>query len=375
MRIERAGAVALVAAAASVGILVLAPGKAGKAPSPAGRAGAPTPTRTPAPAPASASPTFRRGWTALPATPIAREWAVSLRTGGEVFLWGGSSDYGGRLHTGGLTFRDGSDRWRNVPPWPWGPREQAVAVWTGEEVLVWSGAGAAYDPLGRRWRKLAPGPLGRRQPAAAVWTGEEMLLWGASSYGSRARDGAALDPVTHRWRSLARAPLALTDATAAWTGKEMIVLGARLDGNNRSTVPRARGMAYDPASDRWRMIAPFGLSPQASSVAWDGRELLAWDYELRAGSYDPERNRWRALPRLPLRFGECYPETARVGRRLLAWYCGSGALYDRESRTWTPTGRAPRTVGGPPLGAGRAVLFPPASDRATAFWAYRPGTR
>lgn len=49
------------------------------------------------------------------------------------------------------------------------------------------------------------------------------------------------------------------------------------------TVP-----AYDPVADAWRVIRPYPLSPQASSVARTGRETLAWDYLLDAAAYDPD---------------------------------------------------------------------------------------
>jgi hypothetical protein len=112
------------------------------------------------------------------------------------------------------------------------------------------------------------------------------------------------------------------------------VFGALLDGRNFAPYRWARGIAYDPTRNRWRRLPPVHLSPNASSIGWTGRELVAWDYELRAATYDPARNRWRALPGLPLEFGECYPDTVVFGRELLANYCGQGALYESRTRTW-----------------------------------------
>lgn len=99
----------------------------------------------------------------------------------------------------------------------------------------------------------------------------------------------------------------------------MVVYGALLDENNLSkSSKRVQGIAYYPRADRWRLLPAFPLSPQASSTAWTGSELLAWDYELHAGAYDPATDSWRALPDLPLRAAECRPQSARVGATILA---------------------------------------------------------
>ena len=236
------------------------------------------------------------------------------------------------------------------------------------------GDGAAFDPATGRWGMLPPAPLSPRRPVTTVWTGKEMIVWGDGSRAAAARDGAAYDPVADRWRSLPPAPLALNEASAAWTGKKMLVFGALLDGNNHSTIRYARGIAYDPEADRWRELPDSPLSPQASSVAWTGNEVLAWDYELAAGAYDPVRNAWRKLPDLPLRFGECYPESATSAEVVLAWYCGLGALLEIATSEWHRMSRPPAEVYGRPVAAGRVVLFAGAAHEgvANALWAYMP---
>jgi hypothetical protein len=180
--------------------------------------------------------------------------------------------------------------------------------------------------------------------------------------------------VADRWRRLPPAPLALNEASAAWTGREMIVFGAHLDGNNWSDTEHARGIAYDPETDAWRLISAFALSPQASSVAWTGTEVIAWDYELEAGAYDPARNTWRKLPDLPLRFSECYPTSARVGEMIVAWYCGTGAIFDIAKGTWQRMPAARGEIHGGPVSAGAIALFPGGSQDGfgNALWAFKP---
>ena len=101
-----------------------------------------------------------------------------------------------------------------------------------------------------------------------------------------------------------------------------MIFGALLDGRNHSKTRYARGIAYNPRSDAWRMLPSSRLSPQASTIAWTGAEIVAWDYELQAAAYASTRDRWRALPPLPLGASECYPESIRVGAVVFAWYCG-----------------------------------------------------
>jgi hypothetical protein len=201
-----------------------------------------------------------------------------------------------------------------------------------------------------------------------------MIVWGDGSRFAAVRDGAAYDPIADSWRSLPPAPLALNDANAVWTGKEMVVLGALLDANNHSTTRHARGIAFDPKSDRWRQLPAYPLSQQASSVAWTGSEVLAWDYELEAGAYNATDDTWRELPDLPLRFGECSPESATTAEVVLAWYCGLGVLFEIARSEWHPISRPPAEVYGRPVAADGVVLFAGAAHEgvANALWAYMP---
>jgi hypothetical protein len=87
-------------------------------------------------------------------------------------------------------------------------------------------------------------------------------------------------------------------------------------------------------ADAWRALPRVELSPQASTVAWTGGEVLAWDYLLDAALYDPGRDRWRRLPGLPLREFECYPDSAANDQVVFARYCGGHALWDRRAGRW-----------------------------------------
>jgi hypothetical protein len=318
------------------------------------------------------------GWSQLEPPPLVRARAASVWTGTQLFFWGGDSGYGGTFHSDGALYDPSSGKWRMLPPAPITVELGSAAVWTGRETLVWSGTseGAAFDPEADSWRELPKSPVSFGAVVANVWTGKEAILWGNASRAvhASALDGAAYDPSTDTWRTLPPAPFALNQAAAVWTGNELIVYGALLDGNNWSETKHARGLAYDPAKDTWRVLAPFPLSPQASEVVWTGEEMLAWDYELHAGAYDPESDTWRKLPDLPLGFSECYPQGAAVGRFVLAYHCGSAALFDTEAEAWSIVpGRL--EIYGRPVSVGPVVLFAGAAHEghANALWAYKPG--
>jgi hypothetical protein len=322
------------------------------------------------------------GWTALEDPPFARARAAAVWTGSELFYWGGDTNYGGTAHSDGALFDPATRSWRPIAAAPIQGRSSPAAVWTGTEVLIWGGwsgveakaDGAAYDPSADTWRPLPESPLSGRDPVAAVWTGAELIVWGDVSRRGGDVEGAAYDPASDSWRELLPAPFALNEADAVWTGTEMIVYGALLDGNNWSETEHARGLAYDPAEDRWRKIAGYPLSPQASAIVWSGREMVAWDYELAAGAYEPSSDTWRELPDLPLEFSECYPAGGQGGDVVLAWHCGRAAMLELAESSWRVVPSPVDEIFGLPIAAGSVFLFAgaPHEGHKNALWAYRP---
>jgi hypothetical protein len=244
-------------------------------------------------------------------------------------------------------------RWEALPVLPPGQlaeRADPVVAWTGRQLIVWGGAtfspdrplrihadGAAYDPQTGRWTALPPAPEGQWLQGGrglAAWTGRELLVWGGYKPDSARRpnvadpsDGLAYDPARRTWRRLAARPRQLpfgSDAWVVWTGRELLVgeVPARDDAG------RMVAGAYDPATDRWRLLSP---SPavtggrrllDARTVAWAGSRLLVWSFlritplptnvevsvderpdTLLGGidlwAYDPTGDRWTVLPDPP----------------------------------------------------------------------------
>jgi hypothetical protein len=302
-------------------------------------------------------------------------------------MWGGYSGYGGAVHDDGYSWDPDTNAWTAIAESPLASRAEAGAAFTGTEIVIWGGYGegrsalgdgAAYDPQSDSWRLLPDAPIAPASPVATVWTGEEVLVWGSTDRSAASREGAAYNPTTNEWRRLPDAPAAINLGTAVWTDGdpsrpyEMVVFGAELDNNNVSKLDHGIGIAYDPASDKWRELPDVALSPQASAIAWTGDKVVAWDYGLSAAEYDPVSNEWRELPRVPLQDNECYPATETIGSNVFAWFCGQAAVWDFLDGGWQRIETPKQTVPGEPVAAGHVLLFAGATHESdhNSLWLY-----
>jgi hypothetical protein len=206
------------------------------------------------------------------------------------------------------------------------------------------------------WREVRDPPLSPRQAALGLWTGREVLLVGGSDASpcppsascvadpTPLRDGAALDPAAHRWRRIADSPVPLADPQGVVVGSSAYILGDRRellvyrvdrDRWQRIAVPfdpaagyglvaagdrvvaflgsdegrPGRDYAFDPATAAWTALPadPLGAGFDRA-MAWTGRELVLFDHELvpdpgarkpaitRAAVLDPTTRSWRRLP-------------------------------------------------------------------------------
>jgi hypothetical protein len=184
------------------------------------------------------------------------------------------------------------------------------------------------DPWERLPRPPANDVLRGPEQGSAVWTGRELILLAHSPYdpprsASRPPDGLAYNPATGRWRVLPDPPVQPDEGgggAPVWTGTEVILVSA-------AGAP----LAYDPDANAWRRFArpPPGFLSHITDPAapvWTGEEVLVWDGLNiddtagrrigggRGAAYDPATGRWRRLPRSPLspRTGEIVAWTGRL---------------------------------------------------------------
>jgi hypothetical protein len=247
-----------------------------------------------------------------------------------------------------------AEGWRRLAAAPLSPRVAHGAVWTGNQLLVWGGRapaggaradGAAYDPAADRWSRLPPAPVAGRFGHAAVWTGTELLVWGGLRpvRGGRSEvaldDGAAYQPATRRWRRIAPAPFA--GDTALWTGSELLAFGRVGAG----PAARLGVAAYHPPTGRWRRLATSPLpAGDEASVVLAGRQAAAFTYRdseraCHGGLYDLDAGTWRVLGTCPL-LPIMYPQPIWTGSRIVLltwgpeWYDG-GEVNPWPERVYT----------------------------------------
>jgi hypothetical protein len=285
--------------------------------------------------------------------PASRTW-VRLANGphrpsayetGDVAVWTGS-----RVLVPGQTsaiYNPATNTWR---PMPFAPMSMfgAVTGWTGRRFFIWGGTccedtshdGFAYNPVTNTWHKLPTAPLSVRRSASGTWTGRALVVAGGFKFGPDHtiipfRDAAAYNPATRKWRKIAPMPRREYGATAVWDGKEILFIGGW--GQNGLT---SRGLAYNPAANRWRLLPAMAYPRSRFAAVWTGLRLLVWGGLTANGTppphgeaFTPATNKWTALPASPLR-GRADPVAVWTGHRMIIWG-GSGRT---DGATYTPAG-------------------------------------
>ncbi len=147
-------------------------------------------------------------WRTLPPMPVPRTGGTAVWDGTEVVVVGGARTQGlDHLLARGVAYDPKTNAWRWLPAMQY-PRDGQVAVWDGNQLLVWGGVtqiggrstrpphGEAYDPATDTWSGLPVAPIRGRVSAVAVWTGDEMIVWGGYPVGAGRwfGDGAAYTP-------------------------------------------------------------------------------------------------------------------------------------------------------------------------------------
>lgn len=271
---------------------------------------------------------------------------------------------------------DSAGNWSPIPSTRLlGARSRAVALWTGQVVIVWGGSdspttfddGARFNPVTNTWTSLPPTSI-LRYPyaAAAVWTGRELLVW--DEYGrcppepdpGQCGGGARLNATTNAWSPIPPSGLARRSSpSAVWTGKELIVWGGAGTGNcGQSDCALGDGAAYDPVTNTWRRLSTIGAPTPRSgqSAVWDGRELLVWGgtpdenttFLNNGAAYDPSTDTWHPLPAPASLAPRAYQTAVWTGHEMLIWGglgrigapLNDGAAYNPAAETWRPIASA-----------------------------------
>lgn len=328
------------------------------------------------------------GWRDLPTVdaPSPRVYHSAVSAGNEILIWGGLGE-SSALNDGGRFDRQGN-RWIPILERPL-LRDLPHVAWTGNTMLVWGGSevgsggssrpkagGHRYDTARGRWKPMSElGAPAAKLGSSAVWTGAELIVWGGdrpaptiqgavpAGATASAPQGARYDPVRNMWSPLPSAGNEPPRAyhRAVWTGSEMIVFGGfsvpDSGGDSQHT-----GMAYSPASNRWRPIQRVPVewtranpARHQRSAVWTGREMMVLGGSAadlaRAWFYEPESNSWRStvIPSAYTSKSAAVPSLLSLGEKVAVYYESalSILIFDPQRDAWSkiyPTANARRPV-------------------------------
>lgn len=284
---------------------------------------------------------------------LAQGPAWSAVESDDVATWAGS-----RMLIFGLTngaFDPAANRWTAVPGPTGGPSSEVLG-WTGHQLIMWLGSccgggsdGAqAYNTATRTWHKLPAAPLETRAVASGTWTGKELIVAGGvttepSGPERTLRDGAAYNPATGTWRKIAPMPAGRWGAKAVWDGKEVLFIGGSIHAAGNGVRLATRGLAYNPASNRWRWLPTMQYPRSEFAAVWTGHQILIWGGLTAASiapphgeAYTPATGKWTAMPASPLR-GRAEPVAVWTGRQMIIWGgWSSGGTFMANGAAFTP---------------------------------------
>lgn len=122
----------------------------------------------------------------------------------------------------------------------------------------------APDEFERGWTSARAAPGEPALPPAALDRHQFRLPAAADA------TAAACDT----WSTIPFVPEKRTDAAAAWTGSEMLVFGGRKV-TNGVTVHLSDAVAYNPATNSWRLIGAYNGGERANATAaWNGTDVI-----------------------------------------------------------------------------------------------------
>lgn len=203
--------------------------------------------------------------------PTARYSLTAVWTGQEMLVWGGNYLTVSGAYDFKLVYPSDMGRYNpNTDSWitntPGGfptLRADFSAVWDGAGMIVWGGYdgntygartslnnGGRFNPLNGTWTLMSTNqaPSGRDQHLA-VWTGEEMIVWGGVDRTKAFRDGGRYHPTTDTWTvgTTNGAPASSYSGRAVWTEEAMLVY------NNGLFAYYEPGMyAWDGLPNEWQ---------------------------------------------------------------------------------------------------------------------------
>ena len=311
--------------------------------------------------------------TTMPVRQTLRHGAVTAWTGTDVLVWAGGPEGEGTGRADGIVFDvEWGDRRSQIPPAPMPPLDEAIGVWDGEELVVVGGRIAASsqrtprsrvrpqtlecatvaDPVRRRPRPRRRGD--RRHGPCAVTTGPSLLALDADGTWEE-RTAPDADHFVH------------DDQVVAGSG--LLVVWRTVDDG------AAPGERYDPDTDRWTALPPVPVaqrSVQGSATIIDGW-LVVWgssadDPTATAGArlqLTADESAWRPVRPVPDEMlPPIEPNADTPGSQSVEGQPeeGSAPLVGVENLAWFAAVTGDESTGPDGTVSSRLLAYAPASD-------------
>lgn len=313
-------------------------------------------------------------WVAFPELPITERFQhAAVATEDGIFVWGGCCEPDTWDDPDSTPFHDGAyfdihdGTWRVLPTAPLADdRGDAVAAWTGTEVIVVNGSGelraAAFDPSTFTWRTITP-PAGNSAASAVadlfpLPSGRVAFV--VTNYDDGLGNGVRIqvyDPATDKW-SAAPEPrdglsygVAIPDTTlgSAISDTKIAVV------STQTTCGTATLDVYDTVTQTWATINDIAYpdvewTPSAMAGLSDDTFLLiggpcsASDSQRMAAIIDPTTGSIVAVSDAPVdvRGGSRYPMTWTGEQAIYLSADGRLVMFDPTNSTWTISEPLPR---------------------------------
>ena len=297
-------------------------------------------------------------WITVPPLPGgARQETGVVSVDGELWVLGGFDAAGGIVSRVEI-YDPRAGKWRGGPDLPRPMHHANVAVLQGTVYvagfltgLSFAANGTVYAlELSGEWERREPMPEGTHRGASGVTVADGKLYVAGGFRGFAVADFSAYDPATDRWTVLANLPVPADHLVAEAIDRIVFAAGGR---GGSIASHRSRLDAYDPMTGRWSARAPMPTSRAGAAAAVrDGRIYVFGGEGNRSDasgvfanteSYDPLEDRWRIHTPMPIpRHGT---GAATIGSVIYvpggADVAGFGAVAVTETFTPGPTASIP----------------------------------
>lgn len=226
-----------------------------------------------------------------------------LWTGTEIFVYGGDLPNGYKKYDDAFLYNPETNKWRKAASNNiLGKRRSCITLWTGEEVLVWGGSGqlndgAAYNPSSNTWRSISPNPFGDGWYWKTFNLGDSFLL--ISGHGKNActydfnTDSWSQNDCGFRGNSPDELAIVNTDNKIIVYGAEKPKNGVLWDyiNNNYSPIPLRYNMADEGDNEAvWTGKGLFLLNNDAAYIYYPEDDYQKPDFNPIRSTFTDNRD-------------------------------------------------------------------------------------